>query len=527
MIGRVYRGGNVAGLLRYLYGPGRHNEHKNPHLVAAWDLQTPAELATFEPLTMAGSGVTDWPWRDFGPMVAGMEWATALRPESVTSTMVWHTPLRTAPGDRPLSDAEWGDIARDLMHRTGIARRDDPGGCRWIAVRHDDVSIHVVAVLARQDGREARTPNDWLRVREACRAAEQKYGLALTAPADRTAARHTTRAEVERAVRTGHELPARDWLRAQVQHAAAASTRPKEFLDRLRAGGVAVRERLDEGGHLRGYAVARREPGRPLIWFGGGKLATDLSLPRLQARWQADATTGTGATVQATPTGPDRRAVWAWATQAASEAAELVRQEAASNPDVAGDAAAAATDVLAAAGRLIEGQDGGWLTRAARDYDRAARETFGRTAPHSQAGAALRTAALALVRASSQTPRRREAAHVALLVAQIAALSHSIAHLREVQGRTAQAAAARRAAAHLDIATDHWSERAEAALTADPAPVNQDRATQPGPATATSSGTSSSTARTVPAGRAATGPRPRPPTPLPATADPRRRGGRR
>ncbi len=37
MIGRVYRGGDVGGLLRYLYGPGRHNEHENPHLVAAWD----------------------------------------------------------------------------------------------------------------------------------------------------------------------------------------------------------------------------------------------------------------------------------------------------------------------------------------------------------------------------------------------------------------------------------------------------------------------------------------------------------
>lgn len=40
VIGRVYRGGGVGGLLRYLYGPGRHNEHENPHLVAAWDLES-------------------------------------------------------------------------------------------------------------------------------------------------------------------------------------------------------------------------------------------------------------------------------------------------------------------------------------------------------------------------------------------------------------------------------------------------------------------------------------------------------
>ncbi len=30
-------------MLRYLYGPGRHNEHENPHLVAAWDLSSPTE----------------------------------------------------------------------------------------------------------------------------------------------------------------------------------------------------------------------------------------------------------------------------------------------------------------------------------------------------------------------------------------------------------------------------------------------------------------------------------------------------
>jgi len=49
VIGRVYRGERVAGLVRYLYGPGRHNEHVDAHLVAAWDACTPAELAAMEP----------------------------------------------------------------------------------------------------------------------------------------------------------------------------------------------------------------------------------------------------------------------------------------------------------------------------------------------------------------------------------------------------------------------------------------------------------------------------------------------
>jgi hypothetical protein len=37
VIGRVQRRGNdVRQLLYYLYGRGRYNEHKDPHLVAGW-----------------------------------------------------------------------------------------------------------------------------------------------------------------------------------------------------------------------------------------------------------------------------------------------------------------------------------------------------------------------------------------------------------------------------------------------------------------------------------------------------------
>lgn len=33
--GRVKRGSNTLGLLRYLFGKGRSNEHRDPHVVAA------------------------------------------------------------------------------------------------------------------------------------------------------------------------------------------------------------------------------------------------------------------------------------------------------------------------------------------------------------------------------------------------------------------------------------------------------------------------------------------------------------
>jgi hypothetical protein len=36
MIGKVIRGTNVGRLLCYLYGPGKANEHTDPHLVAGF-----------------------------------------------------------------------------------------------------------------------------------------------------------------------------------------------------------------------------------------------------------------------------------------------------------------------------------------------------------------------------------------------------------------------------------------------------------------------------------------------------------
>ena len=64
---------------------------------------------------------------------------------------VWHCAVRAAPGDRVLSDTEWADICAEIMHRTGLALRDDDTGVRWAAVRHAGDHVHIVATLARLD----------------------------------------------------------------------------------------------------------------------------------------------------------------------------------------------------------------------------------------------------------------------------------------------------------------------------------------------------------------------------------------
>ena len=281
MIGKISaRGSRVAGLLYYLYGPGRNEAHTDPHLVAGW--RDPAEL---EPALRQDGR------RDFRRLAGLLQQPHAALGPRGFERPVWHCSIRTAPQDRMLSDSEWAQVARDVMHRTGLAPHgQDDEAVRWVALRHASDHIHLVAVLARQDGARPRFWNDYYRVGEACRAAEQRFGLRRTAPRDRTAGSRSTRAESEKARRQGRSEPPRITLRRAVSTAAAASSGEEEFFARLEQAGVVVRKRFSirNPGQVTGYAVAlpadTAGSGTP-VWYSGGKLAPDLSLPKLRHRW--------------------------------------------------------------------------------------------------------------------------------------------------------------------------------------------------------------------------------------------------
>ena len=207
------RGERVAGLVYYLFGPGRREEHTDPHLIAGW--RHAAELEP--PLRPDGR-------RDFRRLCGLLEQPHAALGPRGFARPVWHCAVRAAPQDRLLSDKEWAQIAGDVMHRTGLALHGQEGDAvRWVAVRHGGDHIHIVAMLARQDGGKPRLSNERYRVREACRAAEERYGLRSTAPGDRTAARRPTRAEHEKTRRHGWPEPPRVTLRRAVSTAAARS----------------------------------------------------------------------------------------------------------------------------------------------------------------------------------------------------------------------------------------------------------------------------------------------------------------
>ena len=280
MIGKVVRGTDARRLLYYLYGPGKANEHTDPHVVAGF-----CDPADLEPERRPGGS------RDFGRLAGLLAQPLAALAGPGYAKPVWHCSIRAAPQDRLLSDTEWAQVAVQVMDRTGLAPAGDDLGVRWVAVRHAADHVHIVATLARQDGTRPRIWNDFYRVREACQDAETRFGLRRTAPADRTAARCPSRAEAEQSVRRGWGEAPRVRLRREVCTAAAGAHSEQEFFARLGDAGIAVRKRYSttSSGEVTGYAVglpAHTAKDGGIVWYGGGKLAADLTLPKLRRRWE-------------------------------------------------------------------------------------------------------------------------------------------------------------------------------------------------------------------------------------------------
>jgi len=445
VIGRVFRGADAYGLVKYLFEEGRRNEHVNPRLVGSWD----GFPAAHEPAVGAHGKAR------VATLAATLKAPLAGCP-GAPDKYVYHLMLRNHDTDRVLTDAEWAEVAARAMARVGIAPQGEPGGCRWVAVRHDDNHIHVAATLAREDGGTPNLWRDFVKLREFCRETEQRLGLTGTAPADKTATPRAGVREQVTAERGGRAEPVRDSLRRTVGAAAAGSAGYEEFLARLGVERVQVRPRYSERqpGQVTGLSFALQghtdAAGAP-IWFGGGTLAPDLSWPKLRARWEARPA-GPGPAPDARDaaaglTDADRQRMWDEAERVVREAAERIRADAEGDPDAAADAAWAGSDAMSALAGTVEGPGGGPLSEAADALSRAGREVGRRTPARTDTGAGLRLAArtVAAVAVRTSGPDARARA----LVLALAAFAAAVADLRVSQQGGHQAAAARLSAEQL------------------------------------------------------------------------------
>jgi len=233
---------------------------------------------------------------------------------------------------------------------------------------------------------------------------------------------------------------------------AAIATGEAEFFARLAGAGVLVRLRYSAqvSGAVTGYAVGW--PGHvtgagDTVWYRGGRLAPDLTLPHLRSRWTGTPPPGAGgrlarlAAIGSVP--PD---VAGRAARTVRDATAAMRD--AASPAVAAAIASAAADLLTATARAWEGDAGGPISDAADWFDRAAHDQRPIAARRVSQAGHLRAMAR-LVAVIGTLSRDRDTVAALHLVFTLAAFAESLADLREAQDRLHQAQAARHAAGHL------------------------------------------------------------------------------
>ncbi|MFF3154787.1 mobilization protein [Streptomyces sp. NPDC057910] len=259
----------------YLFGKGRANEHIDPHLVASWNGFAP------DP----GRSRHRDPRDAMTQLVTQLDQPVVMLGDRAPKDTVWHCPVRAAPEDPVLTDAQWADIAHRIVAAAGIAPDGDNEACRWVAVRHADDHIHIAATLVRQDGRRPKRGYDQRAVQKEARKIEIDYGLRRLKPGDGTGAKRPTSKEHFKAKRLGQDVATRDVLRLRVRRAVAAASDEAEFFALLEVTGVTVRLKLGPSGDALGCNFALPEDtngvGEP-VFYAGSTLAPDLSLPKIR-----------------------------------------------------------------------------------------------------------------------------------------------------------------------------------------------------------------------------------------------------
>ncbi|WP_107073875.1 relaxase/mobilization nuclease domain-containing protein [Streptomyces sp. FxanaA7] len=431
-------GSRTIGLLNYLYATSQYEDHTDPHLVASFDSMSPDPgrdpNATLQDLAQ----LLDQP-------------VTALAEHARPVKHVWHTSVRADPGDRILSDEEWGEIARRIVAATGI----DPGGgqpgCRWAAVRHADDHIHIVATLVTEDGHRPDDYRSGTRAQAEARLIEKELGLRQVTPGDGTAAQRPTSAERHKAERQGRARTAREELRETVRRAVAGASGEEEFFDRLAAAGLLIRQRAAPSGDLLGYKVALpddlNKDGEP-VFYPGARLAPDLSLPRIRERWSGDVQDDPTSrqedavrTVSGGPAAARRR------TASAAWRAVLVVEH--GDDAVAAAYIAATGEVLDALAKTSAAHTRRELREAAWAFERASRSHVRAVRGHDRA---LREAARDLVHSGPALGRGEDGATTAMAIDMLFFLITAAAHWHARKGHAQQAEAARGAAEHLRTA---------------------------------------------------------------------------
>jgi len=304
VIPNITRGGNMAELLRYLYGPGKADEHDKPRLVASSQHEATLAKPLGEPLAkdeinahvkqrtnyleesrrLYEKSVKRW-LNDNGEVVAAPKNGRAAPPGvAKRAAHVWHCSLSLAPGER-LTDERWGQIAKRYAQLMGFngadgfratlaehaeleepltnlkgweARKDrmNFSDVRWEAVHHGVNAegldhIHIAADVVSDNGNVWEDVYDERRAQVAAGIIERELGLVLVDGHQHDRGQQGyKKGELEHDKRMGRDVGEWAKTRSAAQYIDKTTARPergaKRLLERtVRACAVAAGDELD------------------------------------------------------------------------------------------------------------------------------------------------------------------------------------------------------------------------------------------------------------------------------------------
>lgn len=439
MIAKVTQGASGSALIRYLFGPGRANEHSDQRVVTSGIVMGVEEGRALTPLEIADLG-------------AALDATNEIYQSDPAGGHIWHLSL-SLPAGESLSDEQWAQIAQSAVEAVGFEREGvEPAA--WVAVghgnsAHGNLHIHIAASLVRVDGSRVDTWQSKRTLSKACAELEQTYGLTVVEGRGGRGMPGLSRAELERTEKERSVEPPRITLARMVRAASVASKDEAEFVRRLRGSGALVRPRFETGGKeaVVGYSVAlRSRAGNTPIWFGGGKLAKDLTLPTLRQYWEPSGADRQAAVLEWRATkslAPGREGLlgvpddWKRALAGIERATERLRAVPVSDLAAWRGAARETAGVFAAWSRRFEGDSPGPLAASADALAASAQDRPGDPSPNR---AAANFRGIAAIVAQSQLSHGSPMVW-ARLVDQLARTLRVIGDAHAVRGETQMAKA--------------------------------------------------------------------------------------
>ncbi len=204
MIGKIYRGNGVRGVLNYI------SEKSQAHLIATnLEGTTPRDLA-----------------RQFGEV-------RALYPRDHVAQPVAHLILRPADGE-DLSTDQWRTVAEQALQHLGY---DNSPFVAYLHSHDGGRHLHIATYRVTFEGKLVSDSKDYKAMMAFSAKVAAQYGL-THAPASKTDQRDLTRAEIRRRLAEPNREAALATLRATIDRAGIKTRTYRDFLTELHRSGV-------------------------------------------------------------------------------------------------------------------------------------------------------------------------------------------------------------------------------------------------------------------------------------------------